>query len=152
MTPHSRWNGLDEQELAAKGYVVLTRSPETGVDMFARDDEHLALFFHGHPEYDGDSLAREYRRDVMRAVHEGAKPPEPPAGYYPPEVEARLRSTVAGMLAGTESPHLPAEAMVGPEASWRRRGGVVIGNWLTAIAARKAAANSQGVSRVRWGG
>ncbi len=83
VTPHSRWNGLDEQELAAKGYIVLTRSPDVGVDMFAKDDDHLALFFQGHPEYDGDTLAREFRRDVMRALHEGAKPPEPPASYYP---------------------------------------------------------------------
>jgi homoserine O-succinyltransferase/O-acetyltransferase len=152
VTPHSRWNGLDEQELKAKGYIVLTRSPESGVDMFAKDDDHLALFFQGHPEYDNDTLAREFRRDVMRAVNEGAKPPEPPAGYYPPEVEARLRLMVAGMLAGTEAPHLPAEAMVGPEASWRRRGGIVIGNWLTAIAARKAAARNEDLSLVRLGG
>ena len=152
VTPHSRWNGLDEQELEAKGYIVLTRSPQAGVDMFARDDGHLALFFQGHPEYDGDTLAREFRRDVMRAVHEGGNPPEPPAGFYPPEVETRLRAQVAGMLAGAETPHLPAEAMVGPEASWRRRGGVVISNWLTAIAARKAAAKAEIFSRARWGG
>ena len=140
------------RELEAKGYIVLTRSPEAGVDMFARDDGHLALFFQGHPEYDGDTLAREFRRDVMRAVHEGGNPPEPPAGFYPPEVETRLRAQVAGMLAGAETPHLPAEAMVGPEASWRRRGGVVISNWLTAIAARKAAAKAEIFSRARWGG
>jgi homoserine O-succinyltransferase len=152
VTPHSRWNGLDERELEAKGYVVLTRSADSGVDMFAKDDDHLTLFFQGHPEYDNDTLAREFRRDVMRAVHEGAKPPEPPAGYYPPEVEARLRLSVAGMLAGTEAPHLPAEAMIGPEASWRRRGGVVINNWLTAIAARKAAAQAESFSRARLGG
>jgi homoserine O-succinyltransferase/O-acetyltransferase len=151
-TPHSRWNGLDEQELEAKGYVVLTRSPESGVDMFAKDDDHLSLFFQGHPEYDGDTLAREFRRDVMRAVHEGGKPPEPPASYYPPEIEARLRETVAGMLAGTEAPHLPAEAMIGPEANWRRRGGIVINNWLTTIAARKAAARDESSLRARLGG
>jgi hypothetical protein len=56
------------------------------------------------------------------------------------------------MLDGTEAPHLPAEAMIGPEASWRRRGGVVINNWLTAIAARKAAAQAESFSRARLGG
>jgi homoserine O-succinyltransferase len=110
------------------------------------------LFFQGHPEDGGDTLAREFRRDVMRAVYEGAKPPEPPAGFYPAEVEARLRLTGEGILAGTEAPHLPAEAVTGPEASWRRRGDVVIGNWLTVIAARKAAAKNEHLSRVRWGG
>ncbi len=70
-SPHSRWNGLGESELVAKGYLVLTRAGEAGVDMFARDDDHLALLFQGHPEYDGDTLAREYRRDVGRTLNGG---------------------------------------------------------------------------------
>jgi hypothetical protein len=37
--PHSRYNGLDEGELAAKGYVTLTRSREGGVDMFVLEEE-----------------------------------------------------------------------------------------------------------------
>jgi homoserine O-succinyltransferase len=116
--PHSRWNGRDERDLTNKGYVVLTRSAEAGVDIFARDEEHLTLFFQGHPEYDGDTLAREYRRDALRAVG-GGKTPEPPAHYYPPELETRLRTHVGGMIAGTEAPHPPAEIMTAPKAEWR---------------------------------
>jgi homoserine O-succinyltransferase len=63
--PHSRYNGLDEGELAAKGYVMLTRSREGGVDMFVLEEESLSVFLQGHPEYDADTLAREYRRDVQ---------------------------------------------------------------------------------------
>ena len=64
--PHSRYNGLDEGELAAKRYVTLTRSREGGVDMFVLEEENLSVFLQGHPEYDADTLAREYRRDVQR--------------------------------------------------------------------------------------
>jgi homoserine O-succinyltransferase len=151
LMPHSRWNGLEEGELAAKGYVVLTRAGEAGVDMFAKDDGHLTLFFQGHPEYDSDTLAREYRRDVGRALS-GAPAPNPPANYYSAETENRLRAHVAGMIAGTEAPHLPQYAMAGPPASWRARGAKVVGNWLNAVAAKKNAANGATFLRARSGG
>ncbi len=151
LMPHSRWNGLDEAELAAKGYIVLTRAGAAGVDMFAKDDGHLALFLQGHPEYDGDTLAREFRRDVARALL-GAPAPDLPANYYAAETEERLRAHVAGMIAGAEAPHLPHEAMIGPLPRWRARGAKVIGNWLTAISARKIAADGPTFLRVRWGG
>ena len=150
-SPHSRWNGLDEAELVAKNYLVLTRAGEAAVDMFARDDEHLVLLFQGHPEYDGDTLAREYRRDVGRALNGGAAP-EPPANYYTPETERALRAHVAGMMAGQEAPHLPESVMSAPDPTWRRRGAVVIGNWLAAIASRKVAATGPTYLRARWGG
>ncbi len=151
VTPHSRWNGLDEADLAAKGYVVLTRAGEAGVDMFAKDEEHLTLFFQGHPEYDSDTLAREFRRDVARAL-QGAPAPQPPANYYDAATERAVRAHVSGMLAGVEAPHLPDFALVGPEATWRRRGAIVIGNWLTAISRRKMAASGPFYLRARWGG
>src|SRR6185437_3300038 len=58
--PHSRHNGLDEAELSAAGYRILTRSATAGADIFARQERSLFLFFQGHPEYDATSLLREY--------------------------------------------------------------------------------------------
>src|ERR1700724_2895575 len=43
--PHSRWNELREEDLAARGYAVLTRSAEAGVDTFVRDGRSLFVFF-----------------------------------------------------------------------------------------------------------
>jgi homoserine O-succinyltransferase len=151
LTPHSRWNGLDEAELIAKGYVVLTRAHEAGVDMFLRDEPHLALCFQGHPEYDGDTLAREFRRDVARALA-GAPAPRTPVNYYPPEVDEWLSADVAGMLSGREAPHPPDCIRQAPAPDWRSRGAVVVANWLQAIAARKTAAQGPTFLRARWGG
>ncbi len=65
--PHSRHNDLPERALTGSGYHILTRSAAAGVDMFARAERHsLFVFLQGHPEYDGGSLLREYRRDVGR--------------------------------------------------------------------------------------
>jgi|SRR5579883_410816 homoserine O-succinyltransferase len=63
---HSRWNELDAAELRAAGYQILTQSAAAGVDMFIKRENALFVFFQGHPEYEGDTLLREYRRDVGR--------------------------------------------------------------------------------------
>ena len=90
-TPHSRWNGLDEDELAAKGYLTLTRSDRAGVDMFVRDGLSLQVFLQGHPEYDADTLAREYRRDLLRFLRGAASaPPQIPHDYFPPPLAELL--------------------------------------------------------------
>jgi homoserine O-succinyltransferase/O-acetyltransferase len=80
---HSRWNELPEAALWAARYTVLTRSPVAGVDMFAKQGRSLALFFQGHPEYDGRALLREYRRDVGRYLRgERDTYPPLPLGYF----------------------------------------------------------------------
>src|SRR6516165_5988286 len=66
LVPHSRWNDVPADALAGAGYDVLTRSPDAGVDMFAKRDRSLFVFLQGHPEYDPTTLLREYRRDVGR--------------------------------------------------------------------------------------
>ena len=151
LTPHSRWNGLDAAELEGAGYVVLTRCGQAGVDAFAKNDGHLTLFFQGHPEYDADTLAREYRRDVMRAL-EGAPEPAIPENYFPPETEARLLAHVANMMNGAEAPRFPKWAMAGPEPVWRARGAILVNNWLKEISARKLATSGTKTWRARWGG
>ena len=148
--PHSRWNGLEEADLVEHGYLVLTRAGNAGVDMFVKDDDHLSLFFQGHPEYDGDTLAREYRRDVTRAL-EGGRPPRLPVNYFDAETERRLESHVARMMRGEEAPHLPNSALAAPPAEWRGRVGRVVENWFNEISTRKQAALGPSL-RVRWGG
>jgi homoserine O-succinyltransferase len=114
-TPHSRYNGLEEAELAAKGYKTLTRSEEAGPDIFVREAASLLVFLQGHPEYDADTLAREYRRDTQRFANGiSSTPPAPPTNY---------QLSALG------------------EPAWRANGVRLFGNWLKAIARRKAALN-----------
>jgi homoserine O-succinyltransferase/O-acetyltransferase len=66
LTPHSRYNGISTEALIASGYEVLSASAEASVDIFLKDGAAPFVFFQGHPEYDGDTLLREYKRDVRR--------------------------------------------------------------------------------------
>ncbi len=76
---HSRWNELDSAELSAAGYRVLTRGPETDVDMFVPIDGAPHVYLQGHPEYEERALDGEYRRDLRRFANgEILVRPDPP--------------------------------------------------------------------------
>jgi homoserine O-succinyltransferase/O-acetyltransferase len=118
---HSRCNALEESELTARGYQVLTRSDAIGVDIFARQLSSRFVFFQGHPEYDALSLQREYMRDIARFLN-GQRDDYPnlPDAYFDSatedvltrfEVSARARRdpTLAAELPGlTLRPDLAA--------------------------------------------
>jgi homoserine O-succinyltransferase len=88
---HSRLNEVRENDLTDRGYRVLTRSADAGVDIFARDDESRFIFFQGHPEYDALSLQREYMRDIARYLAGERKDyPAIPVSYFDSETEAVL--------------------------------------------------------------
>jgi homoserine O-succinyltransferase len=138
-TPHSRLNGLDEGDLVRNGYDILTRSDEAGVDAFARRDGAVALFLQGHPEYDADTLMREYLRDVGRFLR-GERPTHPatPANYFDAATAARLAG-LAEVARRDPGPELPGayEAAVGaaaPARSWRGSAIRLYRGWLDEVA------------------
>jgi len=88
---HSRLNELRADDLAVRGYQLLTQSREAGVDIFAKQLGSHFVFFQGHPEYDALSLEREYLRDISRFLAgERDDYPAVPAGYFDAETEDRL--------------------------------------------------------------
>ena len=91
-TPHSRYNGLLQSDLEFAGYHVLTSSPVHGVDNFVKSFGAQFVFLQGHPEYEANSLAKEYRRDMGSYLRgETDKRPARPKGYFAPEAEMELR-------------------------------------------------------------
>ncbi|MFI4933921.1 MAG: homoserine O-succinyltransferase [Caulobacterales bacterium] len=149
VTPHSRLNGLDAADLARAGYRVLTASDEAGVDVFVGRERPLQLFFQGHPEYDPDSLIKEYVRDVGRFLR-GERPahPEVPAD----SVDALTAHDLDRLAERARRRPRPerladyAEVMAGArlEQPWRGAAVRIVGNWLGGVAAQKALKGEQG--------
>lgn len=78
---HSRWNELPEDALTSCGYTAVTQSPEAGVDLFVkRKGRSLFVHFQGHPEYEAQTLLKEYRRDIKRYL-KGERETYPAAPY-----------------------------------------------------------------------
>jgi homoserine O-succinyltransferase len=158
LTPHSRLNGLSEQELTRKGYQALTADAEIGVDVFIKQKQSLFVFLQGHPEYEDDSLAREYRRDMNRYLRrEREALPAIPVDYFPEQVERSL-AVFAERARLERRPELmtafPDAGALGPgNTPWRQSATRLYRNWLDIIVERKAALiENAPIAVARWGG
>ena len=156
LVPHSRWNDLDEAKLAERGYRILSRSPQSGADLFIRKTRSLLVYLQGHPEYEADSLAREHRRDLTRFLRgEQATPPNPPFNYYPPETAALIANFARRAMAAPEAAlaaGFPVAALALRDEPWRLAALQLVNNWLGMVARRKAARSAATFAVARWGG
>ena len=102
MLPHSRHTAIAREDIAAEPALrLLSASPMAGVSLVC--DHHCRQFFAtGHAEYDRDTLAREYTRDLQRGLNIS-----PPQHYYP-----------------DDNPALP------PQMTWRSAAHLLFSNWL----------------------
>jgi len=152
--PHSRCNDLSERALKACGYRILTRSAEAGVDMFARHDRSFHLFLQGHPEYEPDTLLREYRRDVGRWLRgERHDYPAVPHGYFDGEAAALVQAFRKRALADRRPdlirsfPKRTLES--GIAAAWRPTAIAIYENWFDYLKGRKLERRSPALPRRR---
>jgi homoserine O-succinyltransferase len=141
LVPHSRYNDLLAADLELAGYDVLSESPAYGVDAFTKSFVSQFLFLQGHPEYDADSLAREYRRDLRRFVlRESTDLPVRPRAYFPSAAESELRRMEQHASLGADRLSLEAvdrvEVLAPKKRSWRSAAVDLYGNWIDAIATR----------------
>lgn len=140
--PHSRWNDLPEDELTASGYHILTRSPRAGADLFAKQSTSLFLFFQGHPEYQPNTLLREYIRDVGRYLSRQCHTyPALPRGYFDRHTADALTVLRVRAMAH-RSPDLLSEfpsalSTFRPSNPWHPSAARIYRNWLDYLCARK---------------
>jgi len=140
LTPHSRYNGLDERELTDNGYLVLTRSERAGVDAFVKPGATLEAFWQGHPEYEADTLARELRRDLQRYVSGATRVPPPlPENYLSAEARGQLEAYVADLARGgvTGAEAIALTTLVPETAVWAESSRRLMGTFLAAAFRRK---------------
>ena len=100
--PHSRYTAVREEDiLACPKLQLLATSDEAGV-FAVKSCDNRRFFIMGHPEYDPETLALEYERDVN-----SGKSIELPAHYFP-----------------NNDPSKP------PCVNWRSSGQLLYSNWL----------------------
>jgi homoserine O-succinyltransferase len=143
--PHSRCNDLGENALRAAGYKILVTSSEAGVDVFHKAMRASFLFFQSHPEYEADTLLREFQRDVRR-YHAGERRhfPAAPRNYFAPEQSLVVESLRASPPAadGTKAELATRLGDLSRNlglAHWWPVAVTLYRNWLTDLALRKEA-------------
>ncbi len=134
--PHSRFNDISREQFEGAGLTVLAESEEGGVHMAASPDQFRIIYFQGHPEYDFNSLLKEYKREVRRFLRgELDAPPPHPEHYFSAEaadltdqwVEAATRARDSG----AEPPPMPEreiEALI--DNTWGDTAKAIVNNWL----------------------
>ena len=102
MVPHSRHTTVDRADVEKVSKLkILASSEEAGV--FALSTRHgRQIFITGHPEYDAETLNKEYVRDLT-----AGKPIEIPKNYFPDNDPSRT-----------------------PPATWRSSANLLYSNWL----------------------
>jgi homoserine O-succinyltransferase len=140
--PHSRWNGVPEEHLADCGYKVLTRSASAGVDTFIKQQKRLFVFFQGHPEYESDTLLREYRRDVGRYIKgEAPRYPLMPKSYFDEATVEELTAFENKAVSQRSEELLPELNAILEDKTiantWQASAAGIYRNWLGHICAQK---------------
>ena len=144
LTPHSRWNDVAESDLSARGYQLLTHAQGAGADLFVKAAGSQFVFMQGHPEYAGDALLKEYRRDARRFLTgEADAYPHLPFNLFEPALAAELEA-VATSLREMHSPEalkVVTRLLAGAPntAPWRVQAVQFYRNWLGMLTGATAA-------------
>ena len=78
LAPHSRYTEVPEDAIrACSELTVLADSEKAGV-FLCMAENGKKIFVTGHPEYDRETLAKEYHRDMLRGIS-----PSVPENYFP---------------------------------------------------------------------
>lgn len=134
--PHSRFNDISRTQLEAAGLSVLAESSEGGVHLAVSPDGFRVVYFQGHPEYDGNSLLKEYKREVLRYVRGAIDklPPFPDHYFSGPAAEIARRFLSTCETAQHRGEPLPdfLEHEVEPllDNTWGDTAKAIFNNWL----------------------
>ncbi len=134
--PHSRFNDISRAQLEAAGLSVLAESEEGGVHMAVSPDGFRVIYFQGHPEYDANSLLKEYKREIMRWIEgELQQAPPLPQHYLSAECQALAEKfVVAAQQAAQTGQAYPdiLESQVEPllDNTWGDTAKAMFNNWL----------------------
>ena len=141
--PHSRWNEVQADALAACGYLVLTQSADGGVDSFVKKKKRsLFVHFQGHPEYGALTLLKEYRRDIKRFLRrERETYPSMPQGYFDAAATSLLtdfREVVLSEQREELMEGFPEVALVDSlQNTWHSSATRIYRNWLHYLATKR---------------
>ena len=133
---HSRFNEISKQQFESAGLRVLVESEEAGVHLAVSKDQFRVVYFQGHPEYDINSLLKEYKREVIRFSN-GDRDDYPPfpQNYFSAQIQAVLNEHRDQLLIAIENkkplPDFP-ERLITPllHNTWHDTAEAVINNWI----------------------
>ncbi len=129
--PHSRWNEIAREQFEEAGMHVLVDSEDAGVHLAVSADGFRLVCMQGHPEYDINSLLKEYKREVM-LYQKGERADYPPFPAHSLNVKARaILEEYEDRIAAGETREFPEDTLFPLlDNTWRDTARNMIGNWI----------------------
>lgn len=142
---HSRMNELPKDALIQHGYEIVAEAPGGNVDIFTKRFTAPFTFLQGHPEYDSDSLMKEYRRDVGRFLNgQRNEYPEVPENYFNNDTVIRMENFRTLAERGRDPVLMESFPAIALRAGLEQRLAVsaaaVFKSWIAHVTAERAAA------------
>ncbi len=136
--PHSRWNAITPAQIEDAGLSLLIRSFDGDFHMAVSPDQLRMVYFQGHPEYDINSLLKEYKRDLLGYFRGANRQPPFPENYFPLEAreiaERYIRRAQLALENGADLPAFPEEDFL-PwlDNTWGDTAKAIFNNWLGSV-------------------
>ncbi|MGK5091031.1 homoserine O-succinyltransferase [Deltaproteobacteria bacterium TL4] len=134
--PQSRYNTILRDQLEKAGLTILVESEDGGVHMAVSPDNLSIFYFQGHPEYDSNSLLKEYKREVQKFLSgELESYPTSPQNYFSSAseviIEEYKQMIYVAKKRGTPIPPFPEQRIEDHlDNTWRDTGKAIFNNWL----------------------
>ena len=133
--PHSHVYDVSCDQAIEAGWQVLAQGEVSGLYLAASADGFRHVYCQGHPEYDINSLLKEYKREVNRYIGGVREKPPVPENYFPPAalalVNDYLESADSALASNKPAPDLPeSELLPLLDNTWSDTGRAVFNNWL----------------------
>lgn len=136
--PHSHVYDTSCEQARAAGWHVLVEGEVSGLYLAVSADGFRHIYCQGHPEYDINSLLKEYKREINRYAAGTRDKPPFPENYFPAAARELLNGFLVELDAALDSGHTPP---VFPETgllplldnTWSDTGRALFNNWLGLI-------------------
>ncbi|MEM7206314.1 MAG: homoserine O-succinyltransferase [Pseudomonadota bacterium] len=133
--PHSHVYDVSPQQARDAGWRVLAEGEVSGLYLATSADGFRHVYCQGHPEYDINSLLKEYKRELNRFVAGIRDKPPFPENYFPAGalefLDAYLSDVETALGQKSVAPTLDeSELLPLLENTWSDTGRAIFNNWL----------------------
>ncbi len=133
--PHSRHNAITREHFEQAGLPILIEGAIGGVHMAVSPDHLRVVYFQGHPEYDINSLLKEYKREILRYLNDERDEPPFPENYLNEKAmtiaSKYLGTAIHAKENGDPIPEFPEDAILPHlDNTWGDTGKAIFNNWL----------------------
>jgi len=131
--PHSHYYDFPLNEIESTNLEILATNDFAGMYLASSKDGSLVLF-QGHPEYEGNSLLKEYQREINNFVS-GSRADYPPLpnNYFSGSEIKKLEELKQGLLSEPKDVSLDESLISDIDLNWQSSGKTIYRNWLNSL-------------------